>query len=289
MNSPLPASITALDALYDRALAAIDAARFAKRDLNRELQELTRYEYDDLSWDPDKRDVIEDEVKNFAGIVARLAQQQLSTQGARLQIDLWDFLETYRDQERAIRDRRRNDYDVSVEVMMAEIEAVWRVFRPSGLWRDITGRYSPAVVAESAYQRAAHQLVQTFDLAYQPEPRVLKGRVELELSFPLQRTGQGVSLHFCSGKLHEFAEAFHTFALAMFPGRSDGLAGVGHAIARREHSTFTLRERMRLAADVELVVFATTLKLYLPSEIAAALNQFVTTHAPSAFERRRFG
>lgn len=280
----LPAHITELDRLFDTALAAMDAARGAKREIDAQLRALTCYQYDDLAWEPDSRDLIEKEVRNFAGIVVRIATSLLSGRGARLELDTDEHLASYRDAERSIRDRRRHDYDTTVEQMMAEIEAAWRRFRPSTLWAEIAARFSPEEVTHQAHARAAHRLVETFDLVRRPEPRTVKGRMELEIYVRTERCRGGLSLRWEDQRLHQFAEAFETFVVACFPEDGAGLAGVGHALARTKE--VALRQRLDLGADVEAVVFLSSIKVYLPADVAAGLNQFVTAHAAAAFERR---
>lgn len=284
MTTLCPPLITALDALFENALIAMDTARSSKRALDRELRELTAYEYDDLQWDPDTRDLVEKEVRNFAQIVVRSATQQLSSRGARLDIRADEYLASFRDAERVIRECRRNDYDTTVEQMMAEIEAAWRVFRPSALWAQIATRYSPAAVAAHASGRAAHCLVNTFDLTRRPSPRVVKGRVEMEMSVRAERQRGGLSLRYESQRLQLLGEAFETFAVASFPEDTTGLARAGHVLSRC--TEVALRDRLDLGAGVEAVVYLSAIKLYLPAHVAEALNQFVTLHAASAFSRR---
>lgn len=284
MAAPIPDAILALEAIYDRAFAAIDDARKNKREIDAALRALTGRDYDDLSWDPDSRDVVEKEVRNFAGIVVRLAEAELSQHGARLDVDMEACLAPYRDAERAIRDRCRRDYSTSVDQMMLEVETEWRTFRPRSLWQGIVAHYSPEAVADLAYQRAARCLVDMFDLTRRAEPRTMKGRVELIMDLRPEEHGGGLTLRFAFQQLGAFAEAFHTFAIACFPDRDDGLAGVGRALARVER--VSKRERLEFAAGIEAVVFSAAIKFYIPADVAAALNQFVTTHAAAAFERR---
>ena len=284
MTIPTPPQIIALDALFQRALASMDHARQSKRTLDRELREVTGYPYDDLRWDPDGRDLVEREVRNVAGIVARMAADRLSLRGARVEIDLEDHLSSYREAERAIRERCRRDHEISVDQMMGEIEAIWRAFSPLVFWQKLAELHSPEAVAAQAFHRAARCLAETFEFARRPQPRVVAGRVELEIAIRAERQRQGLSLRYESQRLHTLAEAFETFALACFPDQDAALPRVGHTLART--TSVALRDRIPLGAGVDAVVFLTSIKLYLPRDVAAALNQFVTTHAASAFAPR---
>lgn len=284
MSTEAPPQIVALDALFHRALASMDQARASKRTLDQALRSLTGYQYDDLRWDPDARDLVEREVRNFAGIVARIAGERFSLRGARADIDVDAHLAPYRDAERAIRDRCRNDYEITVDQMMGEIETQWRGFRPITLWHQIAAAHAPETVAAQAARRAARCLADIFELARRPQPRTVRGRIELEIAVRTDRQGGDVSLRYESQRLHALAVAFETFAVAEFPEDTSGIAGIGHALARV--SAASPRQRIALPADAEAVVFLTAIKLYLPDQAAAALNRFVTIHAPEIFSRR---
>lgn len=284
MTMPTPPQILALDALFQRALASMDLARDSKRALDRELREITGYPYDDVRWDPSCRDLVEREVRNLAGIVARIAADRLSRRGARLDIDLDEHLSSYREAERAIRDRCRRDHGISVDQMMGEIEAVWRAFSPLAFWQLLADVHSPESVSAQAFHRAARCLAETFELARRPQPRVVGGRIELEIAIRAERQCQRLSLRYETQRLHALAEAFETFALACYPDQPSELPGVGHALART--SCVGMRERIALGGGVDAVVFLTSIKLYLPPDVAAHLNQFVTMHAASAFAPR---
>jgi hypothetical protein len=112
----------------------------------------------------------------------------------------------------------------------------------------------------------------------------MKGCVELIMDLRLEEYGGGLTLRFAFQQLGAFAEAFHTFAIACFPDRHDGLAGVGRAFARIER--IAKRERLEFAGGIEAVVFSSAVKFYVPFDVAAALNEFVTTHAAEMFCRR---
>jgi len=285
MTLQCPRLIADLDTLFERTLSAIDAAKSSKNQLDRELCELTGYVHDAIKWSGSNHGDIENEVRTFAYFVVRFASEQLSARGARLDIHTDEYLASFRDAERAIRNRHCNDINTTVDQMMVEVEAVWRAFRPAAMWAQIEAHCSPAAVASHACTRAALCLVESFQLAWRPTPRLVKGRVELEMSVSSQRTPDGLRFRRCQiQRLYFLAEAFETFAVASFPEDATGLDRVGYALSRC--TEVALRKRLDLGAGVDAVVYLTAIKLYLPTPIAEALNQFVTLHAPSAFASR---
>lgn len=291
IDTDTPQTVIELDRIFFEHFDLVAQVESNLIGLASKIRRATGNTYIRLKAEVELMDFIRKEAFSYRDWVKTIASRELSEPLAPFNADEIKVLEREFDQ---LLDVYRRSSDGDPVRLVVQARQACEACAPLKVWAELKRHHDPGAQNRAAAREQASALGRELlpDVYYpygwrrqqaaSTEMKIVKGRVEVCLRVSSEADWAGKGRHLRDDStLRTFGQAMNFALHQVEPDRTfvcgQRLLGLCQSYEMRRRELVS-RERINLGDGVDIVVGFNNFKLYLPQEIAAALNVFVAEH-----------